>query len=179
MVPFLRRITRDVDDSHGVVAPMCDRHIAVVARHGDHLRQRARLHQSHDGILLCVDDGHGRRILGVEVIATSIVRHPKVAPPMGEGTLNGFPIEGVQFRSIMSKWIQVRGFTPEQGVAFVELMPDDFEFRIGASLIDYGLCPFQGIHIVLMPVGMDVHRLWGTHVLVAIHGVVLGVILFL
>ena len=58
VVPVEGVLALDVDDADCVVAPLGDGHQFAIRRGGNHFRQRPRVHESDDGVGLCVDDGH-------------------------------------------------------------------------------------------------------------------------
>ena len=80
--PFRRVVAGDVDDAHGVVAPVRYGDVLTVVRAGNHLRQWAGLHHAHDAVVARVDDGHRAGVLRVDVERAAVIGHPQVSATM-------------------------------------------------------------------------------------------------
>ena len=112
VVPVFGFLGTDVDEPHGVVAPMGYGNGASIGRSGNHLGQRARFHEAHNLVGLCVNDGYCRRILCVDVVCAAIIRHPEIAAVVTERALYGFAHEMVVL-GIMGEGVKVGRLAPQ------------------------------------------------------------------
>ena len=150
----------DVDEAHGVGAPVRDGKIPAVRGGREHLGQGARLHEAHDLVGGGVHDAHGGGILGVAVPVAAVVGDPEVAALVGEDHLDGLAGKAVH-AGVHAELERVEpgGLGPEPGLGGAEGMAYDLELGVVGCAVDHGGAAFQRVHVVLRAVRVHDHGL--------------------
>ena len=162
VMPVIGILTRYVKRTHRVVAPVGHGYVLAVMRTSYHLWQRTSLEKLDNAVGLSVNHCHGGRILSIQVIGTTVIRHPKISATVGEGALHRLAVENIQvavLRRIMGEFKQATGLCPQVALTATNAVGYYTKQLPCAHFINHRGASLQGVHIKLLAVGMDVHRL--------------------
>ena len=179
VAPLFGKGRRNVDQAHRIVAPVGNSHERVVRRCGYHFRKWSGLHHAYDAVALGVDNGDGRRLLGVNIKGTAVIRHPQIATIMRESALDRLSVKAHRVVVMMAKGEEARRRSPQRRVVLGKGVADDFQFLVRTGIEDDSRTSLQGIDVVFPPIGVNVDRFGREDVRVARCSRSIGVVLLL